>query len=289
MKIRFHILDVFADTPFSGNQLCVVSDTPAGLDTAQMQMIAREINFSETTFVTERRPDGYSVRIFTPAGELPFAGHPTLGTAFALVSQGLAPAQLVQRSKAGDVPVSVDISTHTATMKQLPPQFGEPLSFRPAIARAASLEPEDLVEELPILAVGTGISHVMVPVRDEQTLRRAKRRSAACHAVCNAAGNAESLYLFAVQGEGRVMARMFDQWEAIGEDPATGSAAGPLGAYLAQRGLAGMPGRVRVAQGEMVGRPSTLTVDASCHDGIWRIEVGGGVHIVGEGFFDLSG
>lgn len=287
MKIRFHLLDVFADTPFSGNQLCVVSDTPPGLDTARMQTIAREINFSETTFVTERRPDGYTVRIFTPAAELPFAGHPTLGTAYALVSQGLAPAQLVQRSAAGDVPVRVNLGERTATMTQLPPHFGEVLPFRPAIARAASLEPEDLVAEWPIMAVGTGIHHLMVPVRSEAALRNAKRRGAACAAVCGAAGDVEALYLFTVLGEGRVMARMFDRWDAIGEDPATGSAAGPLGAYLARQGLAGMPGRVRIAQGEMVGRPSTLIVDAACTDDAWRIEVGGGVHIVGEGFFEL--
>jgi trans-2,3-dihydro-3-hydroxyanthranilate isomerase len=287
VKIRFHLLDVFAETPFAGNQLCVVSETPPGVDTALMQTLAREINFSETTFVTERRADGYTVRIFTPAAELPFAGHPTLGTAYTLVAQGLAPARLVQRSAAGEVPVSVDLDARIATMTQLPPRFGEPVSFRPAVARAASLEPEDLVEGLPIMAVGTGISHLMVPVRDEATLRRAKRRGAACHAVCGAAGDCEALYLFTVLGDGRVMARMFDRWDAIGEDPATGSAAGPLGAYLARHGLAGMPGRVAVAQGELVGRPSVLRVEAAESAAGWRIEVGGGVHIVGEGHFEV--
>ena len=287
MKIRFHLLDVFADRPFAGNQLCVVSDTPAGLTTEQMQVIAKEINFSETTFVTERRPDGYTVRIFTPAAELPFAGHPTLGTAYALVAQKLAPASLVQRCLAGDVPVQVDLETRTATMQQLPPSFGGPVSYRAAVARAAGLEPQDLVEELPIQPVSTGIAHVMVPVRDETALRRAKRTGAGVEAVCNATGNAEALYLFTVLGEGRVMARMFDRHDAIGEDPATGSAAGPLGAYLAQNARAGMPGRVRIAQGEMVGRPSSLIVDAAEREGKWMIAVGGGVLIVGVGFFEL--
>ena len=289
MRIRFHLLDVFADAPFSGNQLCVVSETPPGVDTVLMQTIAHEINFSETTFVTERRPDGYTVRIFTPASELPFAGHPTLGTAYALVAQGLAPAGLVQRSAAGDVPVRVDLAARTATMRQLAPTFGAPVSFRAAVARSAGLEPEDLVADWPVQAVGTGISHLVVPVKSEAALRGAKRRGEACAAVCGAAGEVESLYLFTVLGGGRVLARMFDRWDAIGEDPATGSAAGPLGAYLAEQGIAGMPGRVRVAQGEMVGRPSTLTVDAAKDAGGWRIEVGGGVHIVGEGHFEVPG
>ena len=91
MKVHFHLLDVFADAPFRGNQLCVVSETPAGLDAAMMQTLAREINFSETTFVTARDATGYTLRIFTAASELPFAGHPTLGTAFALASRGIAP------------------------------------------------------------------------------------------------------------------------------------------------------------------------------------------------------
>src|SRR5262245_8436168 len=190
MKMQFRLLEVCADTPYAGNQLCVASHTPAGLDTARMQTIAKEINFSETTFVTEHRPDGYTVRIFTPAGELPFAGHPTLGTAYTLVAQGLAPTSLIQRCGAGDVPVRVDLEARTATMQQLPPVFGTVASYRAAVARAAGLEPGDLVEDLPIQPVGTGISHVMVPVRDEEALRRAKRAGAGVAAVCNATGNA---------------------------------------------------------------------------------------------------
>lgn len=289
MKVGFHLLDVFAERPFSGNQLCVVSETPPDLDAATMQVLTREIHFSETTFVTARHADGYSVRIFTPVAELPFAGHPTLGTAFCLVAQGLAPAGLVQRCGAGDVPVSVDLASGTATMRQLPPVFGAPVNFRAAAARAAGLEPEDLLDDLPVMTVGTGITHLMLPVRDEATLARAKRRGAACSAVCQAAGHSESIYAFAIRGDGEVIARMFDHADAVGEDPATGSAAGPLGAYLSEFGLAGMPGKLRISQGEAVGRPSTLLVDVARQEGRWLIEVGGGVHIVGEGHFHLPG
>lgn len=289
MKVAFHLLDVFAEQPFTGNQLCVVSESPPGLDTATMLLLTREIHFSETTFVTARHADGYSLRIFTPASELPFAGHPTLGTAFCLVAQGLAPAELVQRCAAGEVPVSVDLGAGTATMRQLPPVFGEPVNFRAAAARAAGLEPEDLRDDLPVMTVGTGITHLMLPVRDEARLARAKRRGAACAAVCQAAGNSESIYAFAIRGDGEVVARMFDHADAVGEDPATGSAAGPLGAYLSELGLAGMPGKLRISQGEAVGRPSTLLVDVARRQGAWSIEVGGGVHVVGEGYFRLPG
>jgi trans-2,3-dihydro-3-hydroxyanthranilate isomerase len=286
MRVPFRLLDVFADAPFTGNQLCVVPDVPAGLDAEMMLTLAREIAFSETTFVTALRDDGYDVRIFTPDGELPFAGHPTIGTAFVLVSDGRVSPSLVQTSAAGDVPVEVDLANRRATMHQLPPAFSNPFDDRAAVAAGASLEPSDLIDELPIVAVSTGIAHLMVPVRDEATLRRAERSSRECNAVCEAA-NAEALYLFAVRGGGDVMARMFDRFMAIGEDPATGSAAGPLGAYLSRHGLAGMPGRTMVAQGEMVGRPSFLQVDVVPEGGSWAIAVSGGVRLMGEGAFSF--
>ena len=105
MLVPFRLLDVFADAPFTGNQLCVVPDVPADLDAQMMLTLAREIAFSETTFVTSVRDDGYDVRIFTPDGELPFAGHPTIGTAYVLVSDERVSPSLVQTSAAGDVPV----------------------------------------------------------------------------------------------------------------------------------------------------------------------------------------
>ena len=284
MGVPFRLLDVFADEPFSGNQLCVVPDVPEGLDADTMLTLAREIAFSETTFVTAVRDDGYDVRIFTPDGELPFAGHPTIGTAFLLVSEGRVSASLVQTSAAGDVPVQVDLEGARATMLQLSPVFGEPIADRAAVAAGAGLEPRDLIADLPVTAVSTGIPHVMVPVRDEATLRRAQRDATACNAICETA-EAESLYLFAVRGDGDVMARMFDRYVAIGEDPATGSAAGPLGAYLSVHALAGMPGRAVVAQGEMVGRPSFLSLEVSPQDATWSVRVSGGVYLMGEGTF----
>ena len=285
MRVAFRLVDVFAEAPFAGNQLCVVPEPPDGLDAATMGTLADEIGFSETTFVTGVRDGGYDVRIFTPDAELPFAGHPTLGTAFTLASLGIVPTSVVQTSAAGDVPVEVNLETGAATMRQLSPVFAEPLHDRAGVAHAAGLEPDDLGDG-EIVAGSTGLSHIMVPVTTEAALRRASRDDAGCVRVC-ADAEAESLYLFTIRGDGDVMARMFDRSREIGEDPATGSAAGPLGAYLATHHLAGMPGRCTIAQGEMVGRPSFLHVEAHQVDASWDIRVGGGVRIVGEGAFQI--
>jgi trans-2,3-dihydro-3-hydroxyanthranilate isomerase len=172
-------------------------------------------------------------------------------------------------------------------MRQLPPTLGEPFGDREAVARAAGLEPEDLADGWPIVSASTGLAHLMVPVVDETAVRRAVRDDGRCSAVC-AATETESLYLFTVRGDGDVMARMFDRLANIGEDPATGSAAGPLGAYLATHRLAAMPGRIVIAQGEMVGRPSFLHVDVQDGAGPFVVRVGGGVRIVGEGSFRVG-
>jgi trans-2,3-dihydro-3-hydroxyanthranilate isomerase len=286
MRVSFRLVDVFTETPFAGNQLCVVPEVPRGLSDEQMLTITREINFSETTFVTAVRDGAYDVRIFTPTNELPFAGHPTLGTAYTLVSEGRVSTPVIQSSQAGDVEVEVDVASGRARMHQLPPVFGTNVQDRTSVARAAGLAVEDLAPGLPIVPVSTGIAHLMVPLRDEASLRRAERFDARCRDVCEAS-EAESLYLFAVRGGGDVMARMFDRSQVIGEDPATGSAVGPLGAYLSAHGLAGMPGAMSVTQGEMVGRPSVLEVDVEPNGDGWSIHVAGGVRVVGEGAFEL--
>jgi trans-2,3-dihydro-3-hydroxyanthranilate isomerase len=286
MRIRFRLVDVFTETPFAGNQLCVVTDPPPTLEDATMQMLAREIAFSETTFVAEVGEGRYTMRIFTPEQELPFAGHPTLGTAFTLVEAGRVTSPLVQTTAVGEVPVAVDLGAGFAWMTQRGPEFGQEFSDRELLARAASLTVDDLRSDLPAQVVSTGLGPLLIPVRDEATLRRAARDERASFAAADASGG-ECLYYFAIRGHGVVFARMFDPYFGIGEDPATGSAAGPLGAYLAARGLAGMPGRVVIAQGEMVRRPSFLHVDVQPDGESWMVRVGGGVRIVGEGSFEL--
>jgi trans-2,3-dihydro-3-hydroxyanthranilate isomerase len=285
VNVPFRLVDVFAPRPLAGNQLCVVPES-VDLEDSTMQALAKEIGFSETTFVTESGGDRYAMRIFTPAAELPFAGHPTLGTAFVLVSEGRVSSPATQVVAAGEIPVEVDLEAGTASMTQLPPELGPVFEDRELIARAIGLEVGDLVPDLPVRTVSTGLPATIVPLRDAETLQRAVRNSAAVAEAVAATGG-EDLYLFAVTEEEGVTARMFDAELGVGEDPATGSAAGALGAYLAEHDLAGMPGSVLIRQGAQVGRPSELLVETDRADGAWRARVGGGVHMVGRGTFEL--
>ena len=284
MRIPFRLLDVFGRGPFTGNQLCVVPEA-SELDTDTMQAIAREIGFSETTFVTATTGDSYDVRIFTPGQELPFAGHPTLGTAFLLVSEGAVASPVTQRCGAGELVVEIEPDRGSGHMRQFPAELSSPFGDRASVARAAGLDEADLHPDRPVQTASTGLPHTIVPVRDVETLRRAERHGALVGEAIRRTGG-ESLYLFAEDGEG-VTARMFD-WElGVGEDPATGSAAGPLGAYLAEHALLGMPGRIEIRQGQQVARPSLIEVDVRRDGDAWRPWVGGEVRIVGQGEFRL--
>ena len=128
-------------------------------------MLALETNFSETTFVTEARPDGYRMRIFTPDAELPFAGHPTIGTAFTLASEGRTSPDTVQTTALGEVPVEVDLQRGFAWMTQQRPLFGPEFADRRVVADAAGLEPDDLDPELPMQVITTGLAPLLVPIR----------------------------------------------------------------------------------------------------------------------------
>jgi trans-2,3-dihydro-3-hydroxyanthranilate isomerase len=283
-EVPFRLVDVFCDRPLAGNQLCVVPE-PGSLDDATMQSLAREIGFSETTFVTAYGGDRYSMRIFTPGAELPFAGHPTLGTAFVMVAEGRVSSPLTQVVVAGEFPVEVDLDRGFATMRQLPPTFGLEIADLEGVAAGGGLTPADLHPDLPPQLVSTGLPHLLVPLRDEETLRRATRNDDALRALWKRYGP-DCIYLFALTEEGAT-ARLFDAGLGIGEDPATGSAAGPLGAYLAVRGVGGVPGKLAIRQGEQVGRPSVLQVQMEPEGDSWSVRVGGGVAIVGAGSFRI--
>jgi trans-2,3-dihydro-3-hydroxyanthranilate isomerase len=282
VRVPFLLLDVFCVGPFTGNQLCVVPDA-AELDDRTMQSLAREIGFSETTFVTAVEPDAYDVRIFTPGQELPFAGHPTLGTAFALAADGRVGPVVTQRCVAGELRVEVQPDLGRGRTRQFPGELAPSFADRAAVAAAAGLDEPDLFPTLPVRTVTTGLPHTMVPVRDVASLRRAERHGALIAEVTRRTGG-ESLYLFAEDDDG-VTARMFDRETGVGQDPATGSAAGPLGVYLAEHGLLGEPGSVRIRQGEQVARPSVLEVDIERSTDRWVAWVGGAVRLVGDGAF----
>jgi len=167
VRVPFHLVDVFAERPLSGNQLCVVPDA-AGLDAEAMQAIAGEIGFSETAFVTEASGDRYRMRIFTPGGEeLPFAGHPTLGTAFVLVAEGRITSPATQLVEAGEFEVEADVAANTARMRQLPPSFGQMASDRQAVADAAGYDGVFLTAAVVTLAGTVVVARMPTSLRVE--------------------------------------------------------------------------------------------------------------------------
>jgi trans-2,3-dihydro-3-hydroxyanthranilate isomerase len=285
MRVPFRLVDVFTDRPLTGNQLCVVPE-PIDLGDATMQAIAAEIGFSETTFVTRVEGDRYWLRIFTPITELPFAGHPTLGTAFVLVSEGIVGTPTVQIVAAGEIPVEVDVMARTARMRQLPPIFEPAMDHRKLAAEAIGLQEADLDPGVPVQIVSTGVPQLLVSLSDSEAVSRA-------HPVLDrlrellAGTGADSVYLFHASGA-TATARLLIADPVHTEDAATGSAAGPLGAYLAEHGRL-RPGRLTVTQGVEMGRPSTLLVDVAGAEGAWVVDVSGGVAKVGGGAFDIPG
>jgi trans-2,3-dihydro-3-hydroxyanthranilate isomerase len=283
LRVPFRLVDVFTDRPLAGNQLCVVPE-PGAMDDALMQDLAAEIGFSETTFVTSTGGDRYTLRIFTPDEELPFAGHPTLGTAFVMVSEGRVASPATQVVKAGEIPVEVDLQSGFAWMRQLAPEFGPELSDLDAVAECAGFSVADLHPGLPVQVVSTGLPHLLVPARDLQAVARAALQPRSVEDLLGPVGT-DAVYVFAL-GEAHAQARMLAPGTSIGEDPATGSAAGALGAYLAAHRLGEKPGLV-IYQGEHVGRPSELHVVVEPEGGSWVVRVGGGVRVVARGQFDL--
>jgi trans-2,3-dihydro-3-hydroxyanthranilate isomerase len=285
MRVPFRLVDVFAERPLEGNQLCVVPEAVGGLSDDRMQAIAREIGFSETTFVTNASGDRYGMRIFTRGTELAFAGHPTLGTAFVLVSEGRVAPRATQIVEAGEFEVHVDVGGRRARMRQLAATFGEPMADLPSIASAVGLPLDALRADVPPRFVSTGIGHLMVGAVSEDAVLAARPNADALRQLLAGFGDV-GVYLFALDGR-RARARLFAPGAGVDEDPATGSAAGPLGAYCCEHGLLD-PGRLIVSQGANLGRPSTLVVDTEREGDGWRPWVEGGVFVVGSGAFVLD-
>ena len=290
---RFHIVDVFAEARYAGNPLAVVLDA-ADLDGATLQRIAHEFGFSETTFlVSDPEASATRVRIFTPAEELPFAGHPTLGTAWVIREHLVAgrPEQVELALGVGPVPVRFEPEggREVAWLEAPPITLGRSLEPE-RIAHALGLAGTDLAADLPVQHVSAGIEFVHVPLANAAAVAKA-RLDPAAFAPLAAAGFPTAVYWFAREEEGRggsLRARM--QWYARGdgarvvrEDPATGSATACLGAYL----LAHTGGEVslRIAQGIELGRPSLLRLEARAGSGAGapRIRVGGRVVEVARG------
>jgi trans-2,3-dihydro-3-hydroxyanthranilate isomerase len=301
-RLRYVIVDVFTDVPLQGNQLAVFTDA-RGLSTEEMQALAREMNFSETTFVlppTRATPqaesagrgdalqtdetvfvyppeaDGHvKMRIFTPGTELPFAGHPILGTAFVLAG----PLQLVEirlETGAGVVPVRLereDARIVFGWMTQPTPSF-EPFPERNALLAVLGAEATDL----PIELYRQGPGHVMVELGSPEAVAALRPNMGALAELLSGGTNC-----FARDGK-RWKSRVFVPGAGIDEDPATGSAAGPLALHLARHGRIAFGEEIEISQGMEIGRPSTLYAVAHSPE---RIEVGGSAVIVARGEFRL--
>jgi trans-2,3-dihydro-3-hydroxyanthranilate isomerase len=280
----FYIVDVFAEEQYSGNQLAVVRGG-AGLSDETLLKIALEINYSETTFVLaeEARDGGYDVRIFTPGGEVPFAGHPTLGTAYVIRQEILVePVERITLNlKAGKIPVTFG---EVLWMRQLTPTFGSTLDHA-RVSSLLGLEEEDLDDRYPVQEVSTGLPAIVVPLQSLDALRRCRFDR---ERYLELAGSGNNLYVFCPEahenGPGDLSARMFASELGFAEDPATGSAAGCLAGYLVEHRYFGTGSiSVRVEQGYEIDRPSLLYLRAEKEGAGTSVHVGGKVQMVARG------
>jgi trans-2,3-dihydro-3-hydroxyanthranilate isomerase len=294
-NIRFLILDVFATGKYTGNQLAVCLDA-GGLTDLQMQQIAREINFSETTFVTSPKPvnEGFNTRIFTPTTELPFAGHPTVGTAFAIQQEIIK--ERIERVnlnyQVGQIPVDlnyVNDKLDLLWMHQQQPQFYESISNN-LLAEVIGVNPTDIDDRYPIEPVSTGLPFLIVPLKTLTAVSQAKLNlSLYYQAVANLP--AQAILIFCpetVDPSCKLHVRVFTECFGIPEDPATGSANGCLAAYLAKHQYFGSSKLdIAVEQGVEMGRASRLYLKSDYMPDCCLVSIGGRVIHIASGEFIL--
>lgn len=282
----FFITDVFGEKKYAGNQLATVLDF-GRLSDDEMLNIAREFNFSETTFITKQDKvnNGYNVRIFTPGSEIDFAGHPTLGTAFILdnyFEMGKCDSILLNL-KVGQIPVVKKEGRYW--MKHIQPQFGEHFSLR-TIASLLSLSENEIDEKYPIREVSTGLPVTIVPLKSMEALKRASIDKTVYNSFIESSW-AKGILVFCRESylpSQDFAVRVFVDFFGIPEDPATGSAMGCLAAYLLKFGYTGTEAiRICVGQGYEIGRPSSLFIEASKKENTFDINVGGKVIEIARG------
>jgi len=292
MKRRLYTLDVFTSKPFHGNPLAVVTDGD-GLSQSTMQAIAREMNLCETVFV--QRPTNNRalarLRIFTTTRELPFAGHPVIGTWFLLAELGVVPASegqvhVLQQTGAGILPVEFtfhDGRPKLVTMTQKPAKFVRAGINRAALAAALGLKPGDFASDLPLEFVSTGISNMIVPVKNRSALAKIHMNMRALAQLISR--HATMAYCFTPGARGKAFARGMLPWGLL-EDAATGSAGGSLGAYLVQHGRLRAGETLRITQGVEMGRPSEIHVEVRAERGRLVPKVSGSAVRIFEGHID---
>jgi trans-2,3-dihydro-3-hydroxyanthranilate isomerase len=283
-------IDVFTDKAYAGNQL-VVFPEGEGLTKEQMQMLAREINFSETTFIFKagKAEVDFDIRIFTPKSELPFAGHPVLGTAYAIMNvldiwPGKRPV-LKLNMKVGVIPL--EKRDGNIWMTQQEPRFFKTYDDKKEVASLVDLPAEAISDDLPLEEVSTGNKVLIVPVRSLAAVQRAS-------------GNADKLKMFyeetgtlapyifsmeTVNKAAKIHSRFFAPHLGIVEDPATGSAAGPLTGYLLKHKVFGNSFEILNEQGLEMGRPSSILMNGEAGAGKYIIKIGGTCACAGKGSF----
>ncbi|WP_052338258.1 PhzF family phenazine biosynthesis protein, partial [Nitrospina gracilis] len=271
MELIFYQVDVFTDQPLAGNPLAVFVDAE-GMDADQMLAVAREMNLSETTFLfpPSQTDCDFQVRIFTPGKEIPFAGHPTLGTAHVLFQQGLLGSDRdACRFEMGIGPIDVEREGSTFMMVQPQPEFQSPRTDRQAIAQALGLDAKDLHPNLPAQVVSTGFPALFVPLK---SLDATGRTALNLTRLRDILGKVDMIYPFcleAVNPEAQVHTRGFAPFIGIPEDPATGSVAGAMGAYLAHHHVldATRLSDLTLEQGLEINRPSEIKVSVEMAGG----------------------
>jgi trans-2,3-dihydro-3-hydroxyanthranilate isomerase len=278
--LRYVVADVFTDTPLAGNPVAVFTDARE-VETDEMQRLAREMNLSESVFVLPREGEGHArIRIFTPSAELPFAGHPTLGTAFVL-GQPMQLDEIRLETGMGVVPVVLEREGNRLVFGRMtqPIPIWEPFADEEALLAALAVEGS----ELPVEIYDNGARHVYVALASEDAVAALQPDFRALSALPAVLGT----NCFAGSGSSW-KTRMFAPGGGVAEDPATGSAAGPLVLHLARHGRIAFGEEIEISQGAEIGRPSTLyaRADGSAEQ-VERVEVGGSAVVVARGEFRL--
>lgn len=301
MELHYHLLDVFTNQAFGGNQLAVFTEPPADLPQATMQKIAKEMNLAEITFVFPPEDDAndYRVRIFTPAVEMPMAGHPTVGTGYLLAHAGMLGdinGEKVVTFEEGVGPIKVTVkanddgSPKQILMRQPLPEFRKIYDDKQLIADMLSLSSDDLHPTAPVQVVTTGVPFLYIVINSLEAIGKIKLRLDVWEQFKGT--DAEQIFVTTVDTQyntSTVHSRMFAPAFGIPEDPATGAASGPLGAYLVKYGLA-EAGDIISEQGIEMGRPSFINIHIGVDgDDFTDIIIGGECVYMGHGRLILEG
>jgi trans-2,3-dihydro-3-hydroxyanthranilate isomerase len=303
--LNYSLLDVFTTIPFGGNQLAVFEEDST-LTKEQMQKIAKELNLSETVFIqTAKDPNKTkSLKIFTPQVELPMAGHPTIGAAYILAAKGSVETRIGQNvwtfeEGVGDVQVTVhknQSGIDRIEMKHPNPVFGDKYEDIGNIAELLTLNLEDINISFPIQTVSTGVPFLFIPIRTLQAMRRINFRTDVWEKFFSNNPNTEHIFAFTTESEkeqSTVHSRMFAPAMGISEDPATGAASGPLGAYLVEHRVIPQIENgayyIRSEQGIELGRPSFIDIFIRKEEGKYKeVKISGNCVIIGSGQLFLN-